>query len=432
MVGRLGMSSTKHANSTLPAATLKKLLGQLDHLARSVGLIQRRSRKFSAEGFLLTMLHAVCQGRASFGAMAMRLAEFESASLTRQSLHGRLQEKAVLFLEKVLTSLLIEREVSSVGEMSFLRVLIQDSTQFWMNRKNSRHYRGVSNNSGETAGGKLDLIMDLVSGQFIDCREVEACTQDRSLGPRLLDEVKEGDLVIRDLGYFDVAAFQRIEELGASWISRLHGTADVTVKGGQQIETLLESTGENVIDIEVRVTAKRHRVRLVAIRLPEEIANRRRQQKKDKRFKNKTSPRKRTLIREGWNLYLTNLTDIQCSPDELVRSYEQRWQIEIQFRALKQSTAMKRAMERITNRHHLQALLYAAMIFATLTVRVHRLIASALSEPLRLSMEKTSIWLSQSLTFLRDLASPIEYDLRHLLHDRRRRRTLRDLGVSVL
>ena len=426
------MSSTKHANSTLPAATLKKLLGQSDHLARSVGLIRRRSRKFSAEGFLLTLLHAVCHGHASFGAMAMRLAEFESASLTRQSFHERLQKKAVLFLEKILTSLLVEREVSRVGEMSFLRVLVQDSTQFWMNRKNSRHYRGVSNNSGETAGGKLDLIMDLASGQFIDCREVEACTQDRSLGPKLLDEVRKGDLVIRDLGYFDVAAFQRFEELGASWISRLHGTADVIVESGQQIETVLEASTRNVIDMEVEVTAGRHRARLVAIRLPEEVANRRRQQKRDKRIKNKTSPRKRTLVREGWNLYLTNLTETQCSPDKLVRSYEQRWQIEIQFRALKQSTAMKKAMTRITNRHHLRALLYAAMIFAALTVCIHRLIASALPEPFRLSIEKTAIWLSQSLTFLQDLKSGLEYDLRHLLHDRRRRRTLRELSINVL
>lgn len=362
----------------------------------------------------------------------MRLAEFESASLTRQSFHERLQDKAVKFLQKILTSLLVERDFHRVGTMNFLRVLVQDSTQVWMNRKNSRHYRGSSNNNGETAGAKLDLIMDLVSGQFIDYREAEARTQDRSFGPNLLDEVREGDLVIRDLGYFDVSAFQRIEELGASWISRLHGSVDVLLESGQQIETLLEATDGNVIDLEVQVCAARHRTRLIAIRLPEEIANRRRQQKKEKRRKNKTSPRKQTLIREGWNLYLTNLSELQCPPKELVRAYEQRWQIEIQFRALKQSTAMKKAMERITNRHHLRALLYASMIFATLTVRIHGLIASTMRKPYQLSMEKTAVWLSQSLTFLRDLSCPLAYDLRHLLHDRRRRKTLRELSLSSL
>lgn len=290
----------------------------------------------------------------------------------------------------------------------------------------------MSNNSGETAGAKLDLIMDLQSGQFIDCREVEACTQDRALGPRLLEEVQKGDLVIRDLGYFDIAAFHRIEEVGASWISRLHGTADVILENGCPLERVLETSDRDLLDLEVRVTAGRHPARLVATRLPEEIANRRRQQKKEKRAKNKTSPRRHTLVREGWNLYLTNLTEEQCSSEELVRSYEQRWQIEIQFRALKQSTAMKKAMGRITNRHHVRALLYAAMIFATLTVRVHRLIASTLAKPFRLSLEKTAIWLSQALTFLRYFDNPLGYDVRHLLHDRRSRKTLRDLSVSVL
>lgn len=426
------MSSTKHVNSTLPAATLNQLLGRLDHMARSTGLIRRNSKKFSAEGFLLTLFHAVCRGSASFQAMASQLAGYQDASLTRQSLHQRFHEKAIHFLQAVLKSVLMERGVSRVGQMRFGRVLVQDSTQLWMNRKNSQHYRAVANSSGDTAGAKLDLIMDLQSGQLIDCQEVEAYTQDRSLGPRLLDEVRKGDLVIRDLGYFDLAAFQRIEQCGAHWISRLHGTADVRLDSGEALEQLLRSTDQPTLDLEVFVTAKRHRVRLVAIRLPQEIANRRRQQKKDKRTKNKTSPKKGTLIREGWNLYLTNLSVEQCSLEELVKFYEQRWQIEIQFRAIKQSTQMKKALGRITNRSHLQALVYAAMIFAALTVRVYRLIANTLAKPFRLSMERTATWLSQKITFVRSPNESLDYDLRHLLHDRRRRKTLRELSANLL
>ena len=95
----------------------------------------------------------------------------------------------------------------------------------------------------------------------------------------------------------------------------------------------------------MRVTVKRYSVRLIVIRLPEEIASRRQEQKKDK------------PIREGWNLYLTDLKEIQYFMEELVRFYEQRWQIEIQFRAIKQPTAMKKAMQWITNRNHLPALM---------------------------------------------------------------------------
>lgn len=380
----------------------------------------------------MTLFHAVCRGSASFQAMATQLAGFHHASLTRQSLHQRFHERTVHFLQEVLTSVLMDRKVGRLDWMRFGRVLVQDSTQFWMNRKNSHHYRAVANQSGETAGAKVDLIMDLQTGKLIDCQEVEAYTQDRSLGPRLLDEVREGDLVIRDLGYFDLSAFQRIEQCGAHWISRLHGTADVILENGESLEKLLKVTDQPTLDVTVHVTAKRHRVRLVAVRLPEEIANRRRQQKKDNRARNKTSPKKGTLIREGWNLYLTNLKSEQCGREELVRFYEQRWQIEIQFRAIKQSTQMKKALGRITNRFHLQALMYAAMIFAALTVQVYRFIAATLTKPFRLSMERTANWFSQSITFLRSVNESLAYDLRHLLHDRRRRKTLRELSANLL
>lgn len=93
---------------------------------------------------------------------------------------------------------------------------------------------------------------------------------------------------------------------------------------------------------------------------------------------------------------------------------------------------MKKAFGRITNEYHLQALMIATMIFATLTAQVHRCIADTLRNPLRLSIEKTAKWLSQSITFMRSPNEPLSYDLRHLLHDRRRRRTLKELHVSLL
>jgi hypothetical protein len=426
------MSTTKRANSTLPAATLDQLFDKLDALARSSGLIQRHSRKFSAQGFLLTLFRAICIGDASFQNMAVSLSRFQSASMARQSLHQRFTEKAVHFLQLVLALLVSERKLNQVGNRRFNRILLQDSTQIWMNRKNAGHYRAVANNGGNTAGAKVDLVMDLQSGDFIKIQEVEAYTQDRSLGPDLLELVMEGDLIIRDLGYFDVSGFQRIEDENAHWISRLHGTADVVVASGGTLENHLQSSSGSVLDLEVFMTAKKHRARLIAIRLPEEIANERRRKKKDKRKRNGTSPKKGTLIREGWNLYVTNLDSTECSVEELVGFYEQRWQIEIQFRSIKQSTDMKRAMQRITNRHHLQSLVYTAMIFATLSVSAYQLIASKMTNPNRLSLEKTARWFSQMITSATQPVLPISYDLRHLLHDKRKRRTLKELSTNLL
>lgn len=85
---------------------------------------------------------------------------------------------------------------------------------------------------------------------------------------------------------------------------------------------------------------------------------------------------------------------------------------------------MKKAMQRITNQNHLQALMYAVMIFSTLTARVYRIIAITLTKPFFLSMERVAGWLSETLTFLRSFNEILVYDRRHLLHDKRRRKPL--------
>jgi hypothetical protein len=64
--------------------------------------------------------------------------------------------------------------------------------------------------------------MDLISGQLLMQREVDGHVQDRNLGPGLLLLVVQDDLVLRDMGYFDVAAFAEIETGHAFWLSRIH------------------------------------------------------------------------------------------------------------------------------------------------------------------------------------------------------------------
>lgn len=426
------MSKARSACASLPASTLPALLGNLDELARSSGLIRRASRKFSAEGFLLTLLNAVCRGQASFREMAMSLASRQSAGLARQSLHERFHPGATRFLQAVLGRVLHPR-VRGCGKASpFARILVEDSTQLWMPKKNASIYRAVANTSGDTAGAKLDFVIDLMTGVLVDSVEVEAHVQDRSLGPRLLGLVRKRDLVLRDLGYFDVAAFAAIEAKGASWVSRLHGTAGVMLPDGTKLEALLRRTDQAEFDLSVTITGQHHPARLIAVRLPREIASRRRRQKKEKRKKNRTSPNRKTLVREGWNLYVTNLAADQHDSAEIVRLYRQRWQIEIRFRALKQSTQMRRALGRVSSEHHLRALLLAAMLFAALTARIQPRMKARLSSSCQLSMERLATWFGSVLTTLLRFAKPLLFDPRYVSHDLRPRKTLNNLMCNQL
>jgi hypothetical protein len=340
-----------------------------------------------------------------------------------------MKPSAVNFLQSVLQQLAPTSVGASEndGEIPFGRILIEDATQFRMHPKNHPFFRAVANNSGATAGAKVDVVIDLISGQLLGHREVEGHVQDRTLGPELLPMVEKGDLVLRDMGYFDVAGFVEIEARQAFWLSRLHGQAGVTLEDGQSLESRLASTTADTLELNVTLTNRAHPVRLIAVRASPEVAARRRQLKKEKRKRNGTQASKQALAREDWNILVTNIAVCQCSAEDLFRLYRQRWDIEIHFRAWKQSLQMHKALHRITSRTHLHALILAAMIFSTLAVRIKYLIQSR-KPGMQISGEKLFGWLSGRLKMLRSLWSELVFDPRYFQRCKRRRKTLRQNG----
>jgi hypothetical protein len=298
-----------------------------------------------------------------------------------------------------------------------------------MHSSNHVHYRAVANNSGPTSGSKVDIIFNLLDGQPLTPIHTEGHVQDRTLGPRILNEIRPLDLVLRDLGYFDLSSFQTIEDKGAYWISRLHGQAGVTLSDGRSLEQLLVSSDQNTIDCQVFLTARKHPVRLVAFRSSEEVASRRRYAKKDKRKRNGTQPNKASLIREGWTIYVTNLSSDTCPPQQIHGLYRQRWAIEIYFRGWKQSAPMAKVLNRITSQHHLRAMVLGALIQAILLSKVIPILERITKQPT--SFEKTAAWLTSKIKELPTFRSLLHFDARHLLPDRRKRMRLADLRTGL-
>lgn len=418
-------------NSVRPAVTLAGILPDLHSLATQSGLIVRQTSKFSAEGFLLTLLKAVSTGHASFGQMAASLGEMEVRTLSRQALHQRIGLPAIAFLQSVLQQVSVLPADNRGANHSFGRILLEDSTQFRMHPKNHGTFRAVANNSGPTSGAKVDVAIDLTSGCLLRHKDVEGHVQDRTLGPQLLPLVREGDLVLRDMGYFDVASFAVIEGRKAFWLSRLHGQAGVTLADGRSLERCLASAKGDSLELQVRLTQKGHPARLVAFRASPEVAARRRQQKKDKRRKNGTRASKQALAREDWNILVTNIPVELCGTEGLFRLYRQRWDIEIHFRAWKQSLHMHKALHRITSGLHLHALILAAMIFSTLAVETKRLILSK-KPGIDISREKIFGWLSDRVKVLRSLFTEMVFDPRHICRCKRKRKTLRQNGQGFV
>ena len=81
-----------------------------------------------------------------------------------------------------------------------------------MPKSNADAFPAHGNHYGKTAGGKIDFAFDLLTGSVFYHSLQAATEQDKSIGKEFVIEVRRGDLVLRDMGYFSLTEFTEIEQ----------------------------------------------------------------------------------------------------------------------------------------------------------------------------------------------------------------------------
>ena len=396
----------------------------LEEIAKKTKFIVRKSRKISAEGVLHSLMKCVIKGKGSFNEIASMLAPMEKKMISRQGVFLRINEKCVTFLSQTAHALIanqakpVEKMCSKFG---IRRILTEDSTFQRMNPSNAGNFPAHGNKKGATAGFKVDFIYDLLTGVPLFQGLFGGTEQDKKIGKEMLKFVKKGDLVLRDMGYFSHAIFVAIEGTKAFWLSRLPANVNVVLYDGSSLEKMLRSRSNKTIDEEVFVGAECLRCRLVAVRADDKLAAKRR---RARRKSSKNTPSQQALIRDGWHILLTNLDEV-VSKEELFEIYRLRWNIEVHFKAWKQAINMKSVFNTVSNYNHHQALIYAALIFQLITLNVA---ASLRIGDRVLSLEKFSKVIASRLLEItsRDENMDFEFDLRHVLMEKRKRKPLMD------
>jgi len=338
-----------------------------------------RKRKITAEGFLLCLFKSIFNGRASFHEMASRIERIEDISISRQAVWKRIDPSAIKFLLKTLTAALTQRwERISRKHFALLeyfgRILVEDSTQHRLHMGNTETFKAHGNGRSKTAGVKVDLTIDLLTGQAVHEAIHCATTQDKTLGKDLVDLVKKRDLVLRDMGYFSLAEFSLIEGLGAFWLSRIPANVLIKTPEGQDIEEVLGKSKNRLIDMAVILGEKAKPARLVAIKAKAEVA-----EKNLREASERARQRGHTLSaaqkeRCRWHLIATNVPAEKMDTQAASDIYTCRWNIEIIFRAWKQGMNLAPALDRKSNENHLQALVLAAIIYQVLALRIIELL----------------------------------------------------------
>jgi len=351
------------------AIAMQAVFGRtLDDLARSTGCVKRQ-RKFSGMSLLrtlvLTVLYRPAAKDRDYCAMAGRL----GVVLTEQAIDPRFNDGLVQFLSEALkhavSQALAAKPLPETLLKKFTDLRIGDSTTLGLADELEEQFPGCGGScKAGKAAMKIQVLWSLKTGQLLQWviepgRASDAKSEIAATVP------PAGSLSIFDLGYFSLERFRRIEEANASWISRFQHNTKVFDQTGQELSLLsfLRKHGENgLVDVSVVLGEKdRLSCRLIAVRVPPEVAARRRQQVREKARDHGRQPSQEYLDLQEWTIFVTNCAPELLSWKEVVVLYRARWQIELLFKLWKSHNQLAQR-ELGASPQRQMAVLYAKLI----------------------------------------------------------------------
>ncbi len=353
------------------AATMQQVFGpQLNELGQTTGAIQR-VRKFTGTSLLqmlvLTLLRKPNAKIADFQSTAAQL----GLDVTTTAIEHRFTPQLVTFLRSALEQIVTRAMTAASQPVNLLKqftsIRIGDSSTLAVPEELADQFPGCGGKSGSgQAALKIHLLWDFLIGSILQLRITPGRHSDAT-NPIAQEVPPAGSLSLFDLGYFALERFAKIAEAGAFWISRLqHGTLVFDAAGHPLtlLQYLRQQTGPGPIDVSVLLGVT-HRLpcRLIALRVPQEVADRRRQKVHEKAQKHGRTPSRDYLQWQDWTIFVTNCQAEMLSWQAVVVLYRARWQIELLFKLWKSHNRLE------THRATASAAEQMAMIYSAVDRR---------------------------------------------------------------
>jgi len=307
---------------------------RINQLSVQTGFI-KRFRKIKAVEFLAYMITESVRGCVSCNDLAATI-QFEVGTMaSRQAYHNKMNNASLRFFEAILAVIMHTKTYSVIPSQfrQFKRILIQDSTVIKLPSKLMDIFSGVRNASVKVCNARIQCVYDLLSGSFTHWSMHSYSKNDISVANEL--EIRSGDLVLRDRGYFTINESQRIIEAKGEFISRYkHKINFYDLETSQEIDLFRLLKAQKNVDRKILIGKEdRVEVRIIAAEVSQETASRRRQ--KAKKQTKGHNPSKDILFLMGWTIFLTSLTSKDLDINNFLELYGLRWRIENIFKTWK-------------------------------------------------------------------------------------------------
>jgi hypothetical protein len=311
---------------------------EADDLARQTGLCRRR-RKLDGPNLAQTLVFGwMQQPDASLDA----LAALAPVPVTGSALGQRLTPAAVELLRRLLQSALSHEALAANPEAAgllarFAGVHVHDASTIPLPAALAGLSPGCGGSTPDAgrAACKLHVRLEVTRGGRMELELTDGRTNELQ-SPLAHAPLPPGALRLADLGYFDLERLRADTKAGVFWVSR--APAGLTVAGspgGPPLKLLawLRSQGADRVDATVWLGAARLPARLVATRLPAEVAARRRARRQAKAAKRGGGPVSAAVEQLAeWDVAVTNLPAGDYAARQVLALRRLRWQVELFFK----------------------------------------------------------------------------------------------------
>src|SRR5919202_7148 len=265
------------------AAALQDVLSTITHdLGRETHFVQRESKLEGARFVQTLVFPYLANPQATLAALTQTAAALD-VQITPEGLTQRFTESAATLLQRVLAAAV--QRVLAADPLAiplldrFAGVYLEDSTVIVLPDALRPLWPGCGNATDQgTAALKINLRLDLCTGHLADL-SLHAGRVHDSRAAQPLTTLPAGALYLADLGYFSLDRLQQISQQHAYFLSRLQGQTtvfDAADMRWDDLGALLERHGAQV-DLPVTLgISQRLPARLVAVRVPQAVADERR------------------------------------------------------------------------------------------------------------------------------------------------------------
>jgi len=324
------------------ATAMQDVLGGVaERLARETNFVQRAS-KLGGAHFVQTLVFTyLANPDATLDELSQTAAAL-NVEITSEGLLQRFTAEAATFLQQVLAAAI--RRVLAADALDipllarFAGVYLEDSTTIVLPDTLRDLWSGCGNATGQGRSAlKINLRLDLCTGRLASLTLHDGRLHD-SAAAAPLSALAAGALYLADLGYFGLDRLQQISHNAAYFFSRLKVSTQVFGPDGQRwtdVAAQLARQGTQV-DLPVLLGATQQLpVRLLAVRVPQEVADQRRRKLQNEAQDKGRQVSARRLALAGWIIFITNAPPDLVSLEAGLVLGRVRWQIELLFKLWK-------------------------------------------------------------------------------------------------